>query len=327
MVKVDLITGFLGTGKTTFIHKYIAYLHGLGKTVHVIENEFGSVSVDTLMLQQDACSISDLSGACMCCTGKAKFMEMLVQADEDGVDRVVIEPSGIYDVDEFFDVMFSESVKGHCEIGSIITIVDAKTDSRLSEESMYLMFSQLLAAGSVIMSKSQLFDKAEADDTITKLNGLMEHFGSSIRFGDDINRKDWDDYTDADFEAMMNSGYRIEEHVKEKSQHEIIYGTIELADYCEDREDLEKRLHRLFEDPVYGDVIRVKGHIQDLGGQWYEINCSPDSLVIKPREIRKGLFVIIGQELNSDALYGAFISRKKVKAERAAAKKAAKVQD
>ena len=322
MVKVDLVTGFLGTGKTTFIHKYISYLRGRGMKVHVIENEFGSVSVDTLMLKEDECSISDLSGACMCCTGKTKFMQMLIQADTDGVDRVIIEPSGIYDVDEFFDVLFSSSVKEHCEIGSIITIVDAKTDKRLSEESMYLMFSQLLAAGSVIMSKTQLFDGTEARDTIDRLNAIMEHFGSSVRFGDDIIQKNWDDLDDADFEAMMDSGYRLEEHRREKSQHDQIYASLELADYCLNKEDLEQRLKKLFEDPAYGEVIRVKGHIQALDDDtWYEVNCSPDSIMTGVRQMKKGLFVIIGQDLNEDAIRGAFISRRKIKAERKTANK------
>ena len=70
MVTVDLITGFLGAGKTTFIHRYIHYLKKQGISVGIIENEFGDVGVDSELLKDDGCQISDLSGLCMCCVGK-----------------------------------------------------------------------------------------------------------------------------------------------------------------------------------------------------------------------------------------------------------------
>lgn len=319
MVKVDLITGFLGTGKTTFIHRYIDYLSRKGQKVHVIENEFGSVSIDTLMLKEDDCEISDLSGACMCCTGKRMFKNMLVQAAEDGCDRILVEPSGIYDVDEFFETMFSEPVSGCCEIGSILTVVDARMDDLISDEAKYLMFSQLLAAGTVIVSKTQMFSEQTAGETVEKINALMEQMGSGRRFGEDVCRKKWDDFTDEDFEEFQRSGYQILEHDRASMQHDLVFMAKEMADYCENEQDLERRLRNLMENPVFGCVLRVKGHIQDLDGNWYEINCSRDSFSVRPCRMKRGLFVIIGQKLDEAALNHAFISRKQVKAGRKAA--------
>ena len=103
-MEVDLITGFLGVGKTTFIRSYLKYLEKKGQKAAVIENEFGSVDIDSQLLQDTGCPISSLAGECMCCTGKDTFRHMLMDAAEEGVDRVLVEPSGIYDVDEFFDV-------------------------------------------------------------------------------------------------------------------------------------------------------------------------------------------------------------------------------
>ena len=83
-MKVDLITGFLGAGKTTFIRRYIKYLHRHGQKVRIIENEFGAISVDSQILQEDNCEIQDLTGMCMCCVGKEAFKRMLIDAAMDG---------------------------------------------------------------------------------------------------------------------------------------------------------------------------------------------------------------------------------------------------
>ena len=78
MVKVDLITGFLGAGKTTFIRKYADYFIRKGQKINIIENEFGNVSVDSIILKDEACDITQLSGGCMCCTAKVAFQNMLL---------------------------------------------------------------------------------------------------------------------------------------------------------------------------------------------------------------------------------------------------------
>ena len=68
-MEVDLITGFLGVGKTTFIRSYLKYLEKKGQKAAVIENEFGSVDIDSQLLRDTGCPISSLAGECMCCTG------------------------------------------------------------------------------------------------------------------------------------------------------------------------------------------------------------------------------------------------------------------
>ena len=168
MVKVDLITGFLGSGKTTFIRRYADYLQRQEKKINIIENEFGGVSVDSIILRDQGCDISQIAGGCMCCTGKISFQNMLLDGAARGYDRILVEPSGIYDVDEFFDVMFTEPVKSCCEIGNIFTIVDARFDDSLSDEAKYLMFSQLLSSGKMIMSKTQLFSEDTIQETLKK---------------------------------------------------------------------------------------------------------------------------------------------------------------
>lgn len=100
-----------------------------------------------------------------------------------GYDRVLVEPSGIYDVDEFFDVLHEEPLDQWYEIGNVIAIVDAKLEMDLSEEAEYLLASEVADAGCVVMSKSQNASEAEIAGTIRHLNRAMETARCSRRFG------------------------------------------------------------------------------------------------------------------------------------------------
>ena len=111
MVQVDLITGFLGAGKTTFLRRYAAYLTAQGHHVCILENDFGAVNVDAMLVQDllgERCEIETISGGCDCDTHQRRMRTKLISMAMRGFDRVVVEPSGIFDVDEFFDVLRDE---------------------------------------------------------------------------------------------------------------------------------------------------------------------------------------------------------------------------
>lgn len=310
MTKVDLITGFLGSGKTTFIRQYADYLYRKGISFAVIENEFGSVSVDSILLQNDDYEVKQIAGGCMCCSGKKSFQNMLLDAAAEKYDRILVEPSGIYDVDEFFDVMFNEPVKDVCEIGNILTIADAHFDESLSDEAKYLMFSQLLASGQVILSKTQLYSEDTVLDTLDQLDLLMVERGGSPVSDEAICTKSWEDLTDEDFAAFTKAGYQMSDHERDFLQHANAFTARVMAGRCEDEQDLAKRLDTLMHDSFYGKILRIKGFVSDVNKNWYEVNCTSDGFYIKPADIKKGLFIVIGQNLNEKALPEAFLPRK-----------------
>ena len=131
MIKIDLITGFLGAGKTTFIRKYAKYLMDSGKNIGILENDFGAVNVDMMMLQDlmgDQCELEMISGGCDPETHRRRFKTKLISMGMCGYDRILVEPSGIFDVDEFFDILHEEPLDSRYEPGSVITIVDANLE-------------------------------------------------------------------------------------------------------------------------------------------------------------------------------------------------------
>ena len=301
-MRVDLITGFLGSGKTTFIRKYLAWLQEKGERIRIIENEFGAVNVDTRLLQDMTQEIDDLAGCCMCCTGKDRFISMLLEAAAGGYDRVLVEPSGIYDVDEFFSVMRLEKVAQVCEIGSILTIVDACLPQMPSGESGYLMYAQLLAAGEIILSKTQLAGSGTGERVLQWMQDLVHSIDPEQTLNTPVCTKHWDDFTPEDYRRFESCGFYHGRHNRKLFDHGAAYATFMTVGNFYDEKDLERRLHKVFEDPEHGEILRIKGFMRDPGKNWYEVNCTRHDFQIRPVTIRRGLAVVIGQKLNEAKL-------------------------
>lgn len=300
MVKVDLITGFLGAGKTTFIHKYLHYLKKKGETIHLIENEFGSTSVDSDFLKEEAdetCQISDLAGMCMCCIGKSAFIQMLIDSSKEGCDRIIVEPSGIYDVDEFFDVLSDVRVRELCEIGTIITIVDPFSRERFTSEAAYLMFSQLVSSGTVVFSKTQLTTDEEIENTKEWIDNLLRDKGCENGIMAEYCTKPWDELTDDDFEELEEAYYYRVVYDREEFQHSAIFQSEEISVSVQDKKELEAIVKKLFTSEKYGNVFRVKGYAMTEKDGCFEVNCTGEFMSCIPVHTDKNKLVVIGQQL------------------------------
>ena len=106
MTKVDLITGMLGSGKTTFIRKYAQYHLNKGRRIAILLNDYGAVNIDMVMLKDldcDRCEVAMVVGGADADCHKRRFKTQLINLGMQHFDRVIIEPSGIFDMDEYFD--------------------------------------------------------------------------------------------------------------------------------------------------------------------------------------------------------------------------------
>lgn len=297
MVTVDLITGFLGSGKTTFIQRYVKYLQRQGLSVRIIENEFGETNIDTQLLAEEDCEISDLAGLCMCCVGKDAFIRMLQESASTGCDRILVEPSGIYDVDEFFEVLSLPEIAASCEIGSILTILDPMGLDHMTEESEYLMFTQMLASGMVLVSKSQLISEEELEKAVDEYQTLMVDKGCPGGILAEICTKSWEDLTQEDYEECMEAGYARIVHEREEFVHAEIFRSMQVSIHASDEEDLRETIKTLFYSPACGVIYRIKGFAKDISGQFYEVNCTTETMSVKKTQSVEENMVIIGQYL------------------------------
>ena len=95
MIKIDLITGFLGSGKTTFLKSYARYLLDKGLNIGILENDFGAVNVDMMLLKDlegEHCELEMISGGCCQDAHRRRFKTKLIAMGMCGYDRVLVEP-------------------------------------------------------------------------------------------------------------------------------------------------------------------------------------------------------------------------------------------
>ena len=266
MVKIDLITGFLGSGKTTFIRKYAKYLIEHGYNIGILENDYGAINVDMMLLSDlmgDKCELEMISGGCDKETHRRRFRTKLIAMGMCGYDRVLVEPSGIYDVDEFFDVLRDEPLDRWYEIGNVFTIVDATLEENLSEASRYLLASEVADAGAVALSKVQNTTPEMIEKTIHCLNTALAQVKCRRKIDDSIFAKNWDALCDADFEKLMQAGYVQESYVKQDIAEDDVFTSLYFMNLNITKTQLEACVEKLFADQNCGNIFRIKGFITD----------------------------------------------------------------
>ena len=304
MVKIDLITGFLGSGKTTFIKKYAKYLMAQGMNIGILENDFGAVNVDMMLLKDlegDQCELEMVAGGCDADCHRRRFKTKLIAMGMCGYDRVIVEPSGIFDVDEFFDILHDEPLDKWYRMGNVIAIVDAKQEQQLSPQSAYLLASETANAGMVVLSRSQLATPAEMDSTVNYLNHALEQNGCARRFGADVLRKNWEDLTPQDLAAVAACGSKQASYEKMHFDQHDVFSSLYFIDRHLPLPRLKEVVNELFADASCGRIMRIKGFTSD-GNGWLELNASRDAMTLKPIAKAQEVIIVIGEQLNRAAI-------------------------
>ena len=302
-IQIDLITGFLGSGKTTFLRRYADFLLRQGLRVGILENDYGAVNVDVMLLQElegDNCGVEAVAGGCCEDCHRRRFKTKLIALAMSGYDRVIIEPSGIFDVDEFFDALHEPPLDRWYEIGSVITVVDATLEEDLSENSLYLLASQAASAGTIVLSKVQSASKEQLAAIPERLNAAAALYGCQRRFDNDILSKPWEELTDDDFAAIMRSGWHSAAMVKRLTSSDGAYQSVYFLNSGMDTDMIRERVPRLFTDKACGSVFRVKGFFQDDG--WQELNATAREMLIQPIPQGQDVLIVIGEDLNEAAI-------------------------
>ena len=305
MVKIDLITGFLGSGKTTFIQNYAHYLNSIGERICIIENDFGAINVDMMLLgnlQNDLCDVEMVIGGDIDCLHR-RLKTKLISMAMLGYKRIIMEPSGIFDVDEIMDLLYESPLDNWYELGNIISIVDASLNTELSKESNYLLASQIAKAGKIILSKSQNATDKQIAHTIDHLNEVMEMFNCNRVFKDEVITLPWSEYTNKEYEMIERAEYKRVDHIKLRVLYENQYKNLFFMNLMITPEKLEEAAHQIFLDPLCGNVIRIKGFIP-FEGHYKEINATKNEFSYQESDIGQNVVIMIGENLNEEAIQG-----------------------
>ncbi len=167
MTKVDIISGFLGAGKTTLIKKLLGEVFA-GEKLVLIENEFGEVSVDGGFLKESGIAVSELSSGCICCTLVGDFTEALGKVYEQyQPTRILIEPSGVAKLSDVIAAV-GDAVKAvpELELNSFVTVVDAAKAKSYMKNIPEFYNNQIQSAGSIILSRTQKLSQEKLEGVV-----------------------------------------------------------------------------------------------------------------------------------------------------------------
>lgn len=287
MVKIDLITGFLGSGKTTFLIKYAKYLISQGEKICILENDFGAVNVDMMLIDELDCDREMIAGGCDYDCHIRRFKTKLISMAMRGYTRVIVEPSGIYDTDEFFDVLREDMIEDMYEIGNIFCIYDINTKD-LSYESKYILTSEASICGKLIISKRKNKEKVDLD----YINNCLKEFGCIRKFTkEDVIYSD-----ELDFDKISDSSYKQYDYIKIRTKDDMNFDSIYLLDKDISIAEIRIKKDILF-SKKYGNVIRIKGFVLE-NNNWFEINITQKDETIKPIKEGQKVIIIIGENLD-----------------------------
>ena len=174
MVKIDIISGFLGAGKTTLIKKLLKEAFE-GEQVVLIENEFGEIGIDGGFLKDAGIEIREMNSGCICCSLVGDFGASLKEVVEKyHPDRILIEPSGVGKLSDVIKAVQGVEEDVDIQLKSYTTVVDAKKCKMYMRNFGEFFDNQVQYAGAIIMSRTDIVDEKKAMESMELLRSINE---------------------------------------------------------------------------------------------------------------------------------------------------------
>ena len=207
-MKIDVISGFLGAGKTTFIKRLLATSLKDEKVV-LIENEYGEVSVDTDLLKDSSIEIKELSQGCICCSLVGDFSKSLNEViNKYNPDRVLIEPSGVGKLSDIVKAIKSANLGD--KINSLVCLVDAKKAKMYDKNFGEFFVDQIESAHTVILSRT---DISKEETIVSALEIVRKHNKNCVVITTPINNLSDEELLKAyeGFDVKLLDNYEVDD--------------------------------------------------------------------------------------------------------------------
>ena len=346
MTKIDIISGFLGAGKTTFIKKLLEEAIA-GEQVVLIENEFGEIGIDGGFLKDSGIEIREMNSGCICCSLVGDFGTSLAEVlTQYKPERIIIEPSGVGKLSDVMKAVIDVSADMNVELNSAVTIVDAAKCKMYMKNFGEFFNNQIENAGTIVLSRTDITDasKIQKDvDMIREKNANaviittpLDQLGGS-QLLEIIEKKDTmlDDLLAEVRESRLDHDH---DHGEESHDHHHHDHGEECHDHHHDgcghdhhdhhhhhadevftswgmetivpvtREQLEDVLKRLSSTREFGNVLRAKGMLPtENPGEWLYFDLVPEQYEIRQgRPDYTGKVCVIGASLKEEELNSVF---------------------
>ena len=328
MTKIDIVSGFLGAGKTTLIKKLLAEAFP-GEKLVLIENEFGEISIDGGFLKESGVQISEMSSGCICCSLVGDFNKALKEvADQFHPDRILIEPSGVGKLSDVI-VAVENTVADvpEMKLNSFVTVADATKVKVYMKNFGEFYNNQIESAGTIILSRTQKLSQEKLEAAVAMLREKNPDAA--------ILTTPWDQLAGPvilsaiekvsladELLEKMRAEHEADEHEHHHHHHD--------GEECDDpncschhhhhhadevftswgketpkpftQADIERILTAL-DSGEYGKILRAKGIVNGADGAWIEFDYVPEEHDIRAgHPDYTGRLCVIGAELKEDKL-------------------------
>ena len=335
MVKIDIISGFLGAGKTTLIKKLLK--DGFqGEQVVLIENEFGEIGIDGGFLKEAGIQIREMNSGCICCSLVGDFGTSLKEVvTKYNPDRILIEPSGVGKLSDVIKAVQGVQDEVDIKLNSYTTVVDAKKCKMYMKNFGEFFDNQIQYAGAIIMSRTDIATEKKVQESLELLRSLnkdaaiittpienldgkklvevMEH---PVSLEQEMLEEEHEHHHHHDGECGCGHDHEEHEHHHhhdgecgcghDHHHHhadEVFtsWGRETIKKYT--REGLEKILEALSESDKYGIILRAKGMLPAEDGTWIYFDMVPEETEIREGAPEyTGRLCVIGSKLDEHAL-------------------------
>lgn len=324
MTKVDVISGFLGAGKTTFIKKLIEEKLKDEKTV-LIENEFGDVGIDGTFLKEAGIDIKEINSGCICCSLVGDFREALRKVIEEyAPERLVIEPSGVGKLSDVVEAIHDVDL----EVNALVCVVDVNKAKMYHKNFKEFFDNQIENARVVVLSRTQNAPAEKVEEVVHLIHELNEKATCMIADWNELRAEQilevidqhecccghhHDDHHEHDDHECCCGHHHDEEHDSCHHDHdhecgcghhhghhhaddEFISVAYETA-HAYTKEELHHMLEQLNEQ-----ILRVKGMVKSTEG-WLFFDYVPGEIDIREGSAETiGKIVVIGNKIDEDEI-------------------------
>ena len=324
MTQIDIISGFLGAGKTTLIKKLLQEGFPKEKTV-LIENEFGEIGIDGGFLKEAGVEIKEMNSGCICCSLVGDFAEALKKcAEQFQPDRIIIEPSGVGKLSDVIGAVQGVQAETGMELHSFTTVADA-TKCKLYMKNFGEFFNnQIEHANTIVLSRTQKLSEEKLAECLAL---IREKNPKAV-----VITTPWDAVSGAQILEAMEQKELMEQLMKEDDclphhhDHDeececghhhhhhhghdadevfTSWGVQTAHVYTED--ELRQTLNQIAEGSVTGTVLRAKGIVPCTDGTWLHFDLVPGECEIRRGAAAvAGMLCVIGSQLDETQLAGLF---------------------
>ena len=323
MAKIDIISGFLGAGKTTLIQKLLKEALK-GEKVVLIENEFGEIGIDGGFLKDAGIEVTEMNSGCICCSLVGDFgsalKEVVTQYDPD---RIIIEPSGVGKLSDVIKAVQGVAEDVDLDLNSFVTVADAKKCKMYIKNFGEFYNNQVEYAGSIILSRTGDVAEDKLNESVALLREHNEKAAIITTPWDELSGeqilKVMEDGNDMAKELLEEEeicpvcgGHHDHEHEHEHHHHhhhadEVFTSWGKETPKKYKKEELEEILQKLSKDDSYGMILRSKGILQTEEGSWVQFDLVPGEYEIREGSADyTGRICVIGSKLKEDELEGLF---------------------